>query len=457
MSAVLLVEDEEDLRKELAEALTDLGYKVITAGDGISALDELRKQDVQIVLTDIRMPKMDGLELLRRGREIAPDAFFIVMTAFGSMDTAIDALRSGATDYLLKPVTIEDLASKVNRLVETAALQITNKMLRRDLDRKLGSLEMIGQSPALEKVRQLIRKVAPTRSPVLITGESGTGKELIARAIHALAAPKGEPFVPVNCAAIPEQLLESELFGHQKGSFTGAVGDTDGMFRSARKGTLFLDEIGEMPLSLQTKLLRVLEDKMIHPVGSTKFIPFEARVVAATNKNLKAEIEKKTFREDLYYRLAVMELYSPALRDRQEDIPLLVNHLLRKFNRELHRNYTGVNDAGMDLLQRSVWKGNIRELQNTIERAMIVGDEPLLRETDFTATGGEGTAAMLTQATDLKEAITHFERAHVQRVLNNCAGDKRKAAELLGISLSSLYRHLGEKGDAPAEKPAAGV
>lgn len=444
MSAILLAEDEEVLRNELAEVLSDLGYKVITANDGAMALDELKKHDIQLVLTDLRMPKVDGLELMRKGRELAPEASFLVMTAFGSMETAIEALRAGATDYLLKPVALEDLTAKVGRLLETADLRAANKMLKRDLDRKLGSLEMIGQSPALEKIRQMIRKVAPARSPILIGGESGTGKELIARAIHALGAPKGEPFVPVNCAAIPEQLLESELFGHQKGAFTGAVAEAEGMFRSARKGTLFLDEIGELPMTLQAKLLRVLEDKMIHPVGSTKFIPFEARIVAATNRNLKIEIENKTFREDLYYRLAVVELFSAPLRERMEDIPLLVNFLLRRFNRELNRQYTGVDEKAMETLKRLPWKGNIRELQNTIERAMIVGEEPRLRESDFNVTGGGNLAASI-QSNNLKEAMEQFERAHVRRVLNNSGGDKRNAAEQLGISLSSLYRHLGEK------------
>jgi DNA-binding NtrC family response regulator len=449
VSAILIAEDEEILRNELSDALTDVGYKVIKAADGAAALDELKVQDFQIVLTDLRMPKMDGLELLRKGRESAPETFFLVMTAFGSLDTAIEALRAGATDYLIKPVAIEDLISKVNRLVETAELRASNRMLKRDLDRKLGSLEMIGQSAALEKIRQMIRKVAPTRSSVLIGGESGTGKELIARAIHALGAAKGEPFVPVNCAAIPEQLLESELFGHQKGAFTGAVADAEGMFRSARKGTLFLDEIGELPLTLQAKLLRVLEDKMIHPVGSAKFIPFEARVIAATNKNLKHEIEIKTFREDLYYRLAVVELYSPALRDRQEDIPLLINYLLRRFNRELNRQYTGLEEAAMDALKRSPWKGNIRELQNAIERGMIVGSEPLLKIADVSPSADVTSLAAAT--TVLKDAVSRFEQAHVRRVLNACAGDKKKAAKDLGISLSSLYRYLDEdEKDAPA-------
>jgi DNA-binding NtrC family response regulator len=449
MSTILLAEDEELIREELKEALSDEGYRVLTAGDTVAALNELKNNAVQLVITDLHMPRMDGIELIKKGREASPDTEFLVMTAFGSIQTAIDAMRSGASDYLMKPLAINELIVKVGRLMESSDLRASNKMLKRDLERKLGTLEMIGQSPALEKIRQLIQKVAPTRTPVLITGESGTGKELVARAIHALGAAKGEPFVPINCAAIPEQLLESELFGHQKGAFSGAVQEAEGLFRSARKGTLFLDEIGELPISLQAKLLRVLEDKMIHPVGSTRHIPFEARVVAATNRNLKKEIENKSFREDLYFRLAVVELHSPALRDRQDDIPLLVSYFIKRFNRDLSRAYTGIEEKALQRLVRSTWKGNIRELQNTIERAMIIGSEPQITEGDLipqsTADAGSADAG---DTINLKEATRRFEKAHIQRVLTRCNNDKKKAAEELGISLSSLYRNLEDEESA---------
>ncbi|HYF49848.1 MAG TPA: sigma-54 dependent transcriptional regulator [Planctomycetota bacterium] len=448
MSTILIAEDEQIIREELKEALADEGYRVLTAADGSAALAELKNNAVQLVITDLHMPRMDGIELIQKGREVSPDTEFIVMTAFGSIQTAIDAMRSGASDYLTKPLAMNELVVKVARLMESADLRASNKMLKRDLDRKLGTLEMIGQSPALEKIRQLIQKVAPTRTPVLITGESGTGKELIARAIHALGANKGEPFVPINCAAIPEQLLESELFGHQRGAFSGAVQDAEGLFRSARKGTLFLDEIGELPMSLQAKLLRVLEDKMIHPVGSTKQIPFEARVVAATNRNLKKEIEEKKFRDDLYFRLAVVELHSPPLRERHEDIPLLVRYFIKRFNRELNRTYAGIEEKALQRLVRAMWKGNIRELQNTIERAMIIGSEPQITEADLIPQSASvGGGADPASTTDLKEAMRQFELAHIERVLNACGGDKRKAATELGISLSSLYRNLEQ--DSP--------
>lgn len=442
MSTILIAEDESIIRDELASTLTDEGYRVLTAPDGEMALAILNSQSVQLMITDLRMPRMDGQELMRRARETSPETVFIVMTAFGSMETAIEALRAGAADYLIKPLAMEEVLSKVQRILQNIDLQTANRMLRRDLDRKVGPLEMVGTSVSLEKIRTLIQKVAPTRSSVMITGESGTGKELIARAIHSQGTARNEPFVAVNCAAIPENLIESELFGHQKGSFTGAIADSEGLFRSARKGTLFLDEIGELPLALQAKLLRVLEEKMIHPVGSSRFVPFEARVIAATNRDLRAEVAEKRFREDLYFRLAIMELHAPALRERSEDIPLLVQYFLKRINRDLRRNYTGVEDAAMERLKRAAWKGNIRELQNVMERAMIIGEEPLLKECDLSLTGG--TAFPASASRELKDAIRQFELVHINNILKETKGDKRVAAKILGISLSSLYRHLDE-------------
>lgn len=442
MSTILIAEDETIIRDELASTLSDEGYRVLTAPNGEAALAILNSQSVQLMITDLRMPRMDGQELMRHARVSSPETIFVVMTAFGSMETAIEALRAGAADYLIKPLAMEEVLSKVQRILGNLDLQASNRMLRRDLDRKVGPLDMVGTSGSLEKIRTLIQKVAPTRSNVLITGESGTGKELIARAIHSQGLTKNEPFVAVNCAAIPENLIESELFGHQKGSFTGAVADSEGLFRSARKGTLFLDEIGELPLALQAKLLRVLEEKMIHPVGSSRFVPFEARVIAATNRDLRAEVAEKRFREDLFFRLAIMELHSPALRERAEDIPQLVQYFLKRINRDLRRNYTGVDDVAMERLKHAAWKGNIRELQNVMERAMIVGEEPVLKECDLSLNGG--VSFSVGHARELKDAVRQFELMHISNILKEVKGDKRAAAKVLGISLSSLYRHLDE-------------
>lgn len=451
MTSILIAEDEEDIRRELGEILEAQGYKVFTAANGALALQVLQEQAVQLVLTDLRMPKVDGLELMRKARAGNPETAFIMMTAFGSLETAVEAMRAGAADYLIKPVAIEELLTKVNRIVENTELRAANRLLKRDLDRKLGPMEMIGQSPRLEEIRALVRKVAPARSPVLITGESGTGKELIARALHALGANKGEPFVPVNCAAIPENLLESELFGHQKGAFTGAIADSEGLFRAARKGTLFLDEVGELPLAMQAKLLRALEEKQVHPVGSSRYVPFEARVVSATNRDMKKEIEEKRFREDLFYRLAVVELHSPPLRQRSEDIPLLVQHLLKRFNGELGRAFQGVEENAIAHLVALPWKGNIRELQNMLERAMLVGTEPKLTLADFSP-GSLHSGTTVIETPNLKDAVGQFEKAHVQRMLRQCKDDKRKAAAELGISLSSMYRYLGDTKNLAQDK-----
>ena len=441
MSTILIAEDEEDLRRELAEMLEQQGYTVLRAADGLAALELLQKHSVQLVLSDIKMPKLTGTDLMQQTRANWPDTAFVIMTAFGSLDTAIAAIRNGASDYLIKPLVIEEVLSKVGRIIENGELRSSNKLLKRDLDRKIGSLNMIGKSPALEKIRTLLQKVAPSRSPILITGESGTGKELIARAIHTLSTPTSEPFVPINCAAIPEALLESELFGHQKGAFTGAISDSEGLFRAARKGTLFLDEIGELPMSMQAKLLRALEEKQVHPVGSTRNYPFDARVLSATNRDLRKEIKDGKFREDLYFRLAVVELHSPTLRERIDDLPILTQHLIEKFNAELNRRFEGLEPDALKLLVSMPWKGNIRELQNVIERAMLIGTEPLLKKVDL-ASQPTPEPCVEANISILKDAVANFERMHVSGAVKRNGGDKRKAAEDLGISLASIYRYL---------------
>lgn len=453
MSTILVVEDEEDLRLELVEMLQGKGHHVLAADNGVNALRLFNENSLQLVVSDLNLPQMDGLALLRACRAIAPEVPFVIMTAFGSVKNAVEAMREGAADYLIKPLSMNELLTKAGRLMEAADLRSENRILRREINRKIGSYEMVGDSAGIAKIRELIQKVAPARSPVLITGESGTGKELIARAIHSGGVAKGDPFVPVNCAAIPETLLESELFGHQKGSFTGATADNEGLFRSARRGTLFLDEIGEMPLSLQAKLLRVLEDKQVHPLGSNKFLPFEGRILAATNRDLRGELQTKKFREDLFFRLSVIELHAPPLRERTGDIPALAQFFLARFNRELNRNYEGFDEAALELLTRLPWKGNIRELQNSVERAMILGNEPLLHPGDFTPPDSYRAAPPL-QSRNLRDAVASFERQHLAQVLAACNNDKRKAAAELGISVSSLYRMLGGTTDESGDKQA---
>lgn len=441
MSTILVVEDDEVMRPELIEALEHKGHRVLSASDGETASKLFNDNLVQLVISDLNLPKMNGLALMKSCRAAGNDIPFIIMTAFGTVKNAVDAMREGAADYMMKPLSLSELQTKVGRLIESANLRTENQILRREISRRIGPYDMVGRSAGVEAIRGLIQKVAAARSPVLITGESGTGKELIARAIHSNGSAKGEPFVPVNCAAIPETMLESELFGHQKGAFTGATSDNEGLFRSARRGTIFLDEIGEMPQALQAKLLRVIEDKTVHPLGSNKFVPFEARILAATNRDLRSEVENKTFREDLFFRLSIVELNAPPLRQRREDIPLLAQHFLRRFNRDLNRSFKGFDEKAMQLLQGLPWKGNIRELQNAIERAVILGTEPLLTTSDFPTT--PQTPSISIETNNLRDAMAAFEQAHLARVIAECDNDKRKAAAELGIAISSLYRLLG--------------
>jgi DNA-binding NtrC family response regulator len=347
-------------------------------------------------------------------------------------------------DYLLKPLLIDDVLHRIRRLLEHKRQAWEVHILRREVSRHFDFDGMVGQSLAMQELFALTKKVAPTNATVLITGESGVGKEVVARLIHMHSAQKDHVFLPVNCSAIPETLLESQLFGHTRGAFTGAVGTQEGLFQRARGGTIFLDEIGEMPLTLQPKLLRAIEEKEILPVGATTPVKINIRVIAATNRDLKKEAEAGRFREDLYYRLNVIDLHIPPLRERREDIPLLVEYLLRRHNQELKKSYKGVDNATMKLLMSLPWKGNVRELDNVLERAMILGNGEWIIPADLPRS--EASEAMHNAPTsdNLKEAVQAYERSHIETVLKKTNGDKRSAAELLGLSLSSLYRKLEE-------------
>lgn len=438
---VLVVDDEKTVRDELCEALQDGGFSAKGVSNASDALATAADVSYDVCISDIRMPGMDGLELLNRLAEVSPETTVIMITAFGDMQTAIQALRNGATDYVLKPILFEDILSKVRRLVEHRRLALEVQYLRRSAAEKAATKDMISESAAMGRIQDLIAKVAPTGSSVIITGESGTGKELIARAIHEASERPQAPFVPINCAAIPETLLESELFGHVKGAFTGAVSTKEGLLQTAGEGTIFLDEIGDMPMSIQAKLLRAIETREIQPVGSVRRIPILARLIAATNKDLKQELEAGRFREDLYYRLAVLEIHVPPLRERRDDIPPLVNHFVTKYNQELRRRFAGVDREAMQLLVGHDWKGNIRELENTIERAMILAEsDDLLRTADLPETVLAAAPIDPEQIMDLRQATHRFELEHIKKVIDRCDGDKRRAAKILGLSLSSLYR-----------------
>ncbi len=441
---ILVVDDESVARHSVAEVLQEEGYQVHEAADGPAALQALEELDLDLVLCDLRMPGSDGLSVLKMARERYPQTMFMLMTAHGSVATSVEALRLGAQDYLLKPLLFEDVLHKVDRLLTHKQQAWEIQILRREVNQDADFERLVGRSPAMQEVLGLIEKVAPTNATVLLTGESGTGKEVVARLIHAHSAQKDNIFLPINCGAIPETLLESQLFGHTKGAFTGATGSQEGLFQRARGGTIFLDEIGEMPLPLQVKLLRVIEEKEVLPLGATNPLKVDVRILASTNRNLKQEVEQGQFREDLYYRLNVIGLSLPPLRDRREDIPLLVEYLVQRNNRELKKAYNGVDNQAMKLLMSLPWRGNVRELDNVLERAMILGGGEWISVADLPR--GEASSAPPRASTgeNLKEAVRAYERSHIENVLNRMDGDKKAAAELLGLSLSSLYRKLEE-------------
>jgi two-component system response regulator PilR (NtrC family) len=444
--AILVADDEAGVRESLAEVLRDAGYAVTTAVDGTAALRALDDTDFAVVITDLRMPGADGLQVLHKLRQIAPQSVPLVMTAHGSVESAVEALRAGAADYILKPVVFDDVLAKVARVLDHRQLAWQTQMLRREVERQYDFDHLVGKSAAMQEVFHLIRKVAPTITTVLVTGESGTGKEVVARAIHYYSSAAGKVFLPVNCAAIPETLLESQLFGHVRGAFTGAVTAQEGLFARARGGTIFLDEIGDLPTGLQSKLLRAIEAKEILPVGSTQPITIEVRIITATNRELSQMVEVGTFREDLYYRLNVVDIHLPPLRDRREDIPALIEFLVRRHNREMKRSYRGVDNATLKVLVSQPWKGNVRELDNAIEHAMILGDGEWIRSCDLPRALRDGEGTLPPVGDDLREALRAYEKVHIESVLRRLGHDKRTAADALGLSLSSLYRKMNEFG-----------
>ncbi|HSP97048.1 MAG TPA: sigma-54 dependent transcriptional regulator [Candidatus Dormibacteraeota bacterium] len=445
--SILIAEDEEGVRDSLAQVLTEEGYSVVAVADGTAALAALGEREFDVILSDLRMPGADGLSVLRHAHEVAPQTLVLLMTAHATVDSAVDALRAGAQDYLLKPVLFDEVLHKVQALIEYRQLAWERQYLRAQVDRQIDIEHLVGQSPAMREVMTLIKRVAPAPSTVLITGESGVGKEVVARAIHHFSDRRDAIFLPVNCGAIPETLLESQLFGHLRGSFTGAVGNQEGLFQHARRGTIFLDEIGDLPLGLQVKLLRVIETKEVMSIGSTTAAKVDVRIIAATNRELRREVEGGRFRDDLYYRLNVFGIEIPPLRERREDIPPLVDYFIRIHNRELKKQFKGADAATLKLFMTLPWKGNVRELDNVIEHAMIVGDGDWITTADLPrglrAVGEEMPAPA---GDNLRDALRAYERAHILAVLARLEHDKRRAAERLGVSLSSLYRKLEELG-----------
>lgn len=446
---ILVVEDEELMRSILRQLLEDEGYEVFTAGSAEMALEIFPSGDIDVTLTDIKMSGIDGLELLSRIKAVDEDALVIVMTAYSSVDSAIAALRRGVYDYITKPFVNEDLIKTVRNALRTKELARENRELRRELDKHYSFSEIIGSSDALQRVFKLVEKVADTTAGVLIEGESGTGKELIAKAVHFNSRRANRPFLAVNCGALPESLLESELFGHTKGSFTGASADKKGLFRSADGGTLFLDEIGEMPLALQVKLLRALQEQEVLPLGASSPVKFDARIIAATNKNLETEVAEGRFREDLFYRLNVIEIMLPPLRQRREDIPLLVKHFASKSARTQKANEKPVAKEAMAALVGYDWPGNVRELENAVERAFILsGDEIDLESLTAKVRNSAGSSLEIRDPDGIRPTLEEVERRYLMEVMSAVGDDKNQAANILGIDLSTLYRKLKKYDDA---------
>ena len=454
---LLIVDDEPSMRTMLSYQLKKDGYDVLVAEDGARAVELLKKERVDILITDIRMPKLSGVDVLREAKGIDPEIVCIVMTAFASADTAVEALRLGAADYVTKSPNVKDeLRLRVRKELERKHLLRENVMLKRALQSSHKFSNIIGRSDAMLSVFQLIETIAPTGSTVLISGESGTGKELAARAIHFNSPRKERPFVALNCGALSETLLDSELFGHMKGSFTGADTNKKGLIEVAEKGSILLDEIGEMSPLVQVKLLRVLQERKYRRLGGTEEVDADIRVIAATNRDLSKMVAEGAFREDLFYRINVIPIRLPALRERTEDIPLLADHFVLRFAKEMGKTITGISGGAIACLQAYGWPGNIRELENAIERAVALERTPSIL-VESLPEQVRGAAAAVTSATaptenfpdngfDLEQHVQHIEREYIAEALKRAGGVKVKAAELLGMSFRS-FRYYMKKYD----------
>jgi DNA-binding NtrC family response regulator len=445
-STILIVDDEAVPRRNIARVLEEADYHVYEAEDGDEAIRAIDELDFDLVLSDLKIPGTDGIGVLRHVRSVSPQTMFVLMTGYASVDSAIEAFRGGAHDYILKPVVLEDVLRKVKRLLESKRLEWEVELLRRQVNYHSESTGLVGDSHAIRDIIAMIDKIAPTGSNVLISGESGVGKEVVARAIHLQSPRKDKVFLPVNCSAIPETLLESQLFGYVKGAFTGAANSQEGLFQRAQGGTIFLDEVGEMPLSLQPKILRVIEDKEVLPIGSTHPTRLNVRIIAATNRELQREVAAGRFREDLFYRFNVINIRVPPLRERREDIPPLVDHLIRRHNAEMKKNYKGVANAALKLLMSLPWKGNVRELDNVLELAMILGDGEWITPAELPQCAAPPEENGSEALNNLRSAVQSYEKSHIENILKETAGDKTRAAALLGVSRSSLYRKMESLG-----------
>lgn len=438
--SILIVDDEDTIRNLCRDIVTDSGYRARVASTTEQALEILDQYPVDIVLTDLRVPELGGIELLRRVREFYPQTVVIVLTQYGTIQSAVEATRMGAFDYVPKPFQPAELRAKLEHAVHSLETDQENRVLREQLRTRPGFGGLIGVSPKMQRVYRLVEKVSQHRYPVLILGESGTGKELVARSIHFSGPRRNEPFVPVDCSSLVPTLIEAELFGYVKGAFTGAQHPKTGLMEAAGNGTLFLDEIGDLPIDLQAKLLRALQEREVKPVGSTDRVSIAARVIAATNRDLETAVRENRFRQDLFFRLNVVQIKLPPLRERKSDIPILVNAFLEKFTQADEKPRTISQDAMARLLAYD-WPGNVRELENAVERAIALGSTPIVHMGDLPTNLNYGSADRTLQSGEVL-ALDELERRAILRALRESGGDKLAAARLLGIGKTTLYRKL---------------
>ena len=450
---VLVVDDDPAIRDALSRTLEKLGFAVALAEDGHAGLEQIRAGGIHIVLADLKMPKMSGQELLKATKALAPDVEVIVITGHGTIEDAVDAMKEGAYDFITKPFKRIQLEKTIKRAAEKQALVLQNRRLQARLGELEGGGQIIGTSPVMIKTLDLVRQVAPSAATVLIQGESGTGKEVIANAIHDGSPRRDRPFIKVNCAALPETLLESELFGYEKGAFTGAASRKEGRFELADGGTLFLDEIGELSPATQAKLLRVLQTGEFERVGGTRTLTVDVRLLTATNADLAALVREKRFREDLYYRLNVIAVQLPPLRERPEDIPLLAHHFVRRYATKNAKTIEGFTEAAMDLLQTYAWPGNVRELENVVERAIVLTREPMLSPADLPETVVRSDQAARHLVISIGTPLEEVEDRLIDETLRYTKGDKTLAAKLLGIATRTIYRRMKTGAEVGPESP----
>jgi len=437
---ILFVDDDQQILDVVEAYLMRNGYTVDTINNGLTAIEMIQHKEYAAVFSDLIMPEISGLDLLKSIKEISPATEVIIVTGYGTIESAIEALKRGSYDYLQKPINFERLKILIDRIVEKRALQLENYLIKRRLKDRYNYDQLVGKSAKMQQIYDVIDRISNGSPTVLIQGESGTGKELVANVIHQNSVRREKPFIPVNCGAIAEGLLESELFGHVKGAFTGAIKDTIGLFKAADGGTIFLDEIAEVQPTLQVKLLRALQEKKIRPVGDTRESEVDVRVIAATNKNLEQAIAQKAFREDLYYRLNVISLHMPSLREIREDIPTLVNHFIKKFSKDSHRVVDRISPEALDLMMNYDWPGNVRQLENVIERAFALGVDETIEVTDLPPE--LRSMREKDTVTNNNFNLMENEKVLITRALKRTKGNKAEAAKLLGINLTTVYRKV---------------